>query len=179
MGTWRVRFRGGHYHAVFMDYPPFALPHKRIVKPDILTKALNDLSDQPADGRSTYQASAREKKVPLSCGNQSKGRHKLVIDICRIHPSPRSTGCRGSGGRRIGICGIGRGRVGGAWGDRSGSAFRRGATGIQAALKEKGSALMEYTFLALENHPLLRGFAQQIPGTNSRSRGAGRQGCAG
>jgi hypothetical protein len=36
--SWRVRFRCSHCHAVFTEYPPFALPHKRFVQQEPLAK---------------------------------------------------------------------------------------------------------------------------------------------
>ncbi len=81
--SWRVRFRCSHCHAVFTEYPPFALPHKRFVKQDLLAKALNYLSGQPPDGPATYRESVREQRVPPSYANDNNGRQLSHVTLWR------------------------------------------------------------------------------------------------
>ena len=82
--SWRVRFRCRHCQKVFTDYPPFALPHKRFVKQDVLAKALKYLADQQPDAQAaTYRESVREQRVPLSYTNDNNGRQLSHVTLWR------------------------------------------------------------------------------------------------
>lgn len=77
--SWRVRFCCRLCQKVFTDYPPFALPHKRFVKQDVLAKALKYLAGQAA----TYRESVRDKRVPPSYANNNKGRQLSHVTVWR------------------------------------------------------------------------------------------------
>jgi hypothetical protein len=82
--SWRVRFRCRPCQKVFTEYPPFALPHKRFVKQDVLAKALNYLADQQPDGQAaTYRESVRDKRVPPGYANNNKGRQLSHVTLWR------------------------------------------------------------------------------------------------
>jgi hypothetical protein len=80
--SWRVRFRCRHCLKTFTEYPPFALPHKRFVKQDVLTKALKYLSaERESNCRATYREAVWERRVPLSYATDQEGhqvRHSTV-----------------------------------------------------------------------------------------------------
>ena len=72
--SWRVRFRCRHCRKTFTEYPPFALPHKRFVKQDVLAKALKYLSaEQEPKCRATYREAVWERRVPLSYAEDQEG----------------------------------------------------------------------------------------------------------
>lgn len=65
--SWRVRFRCRHCRKTFTEYPPFALPHKRFVKQEVLAKALKYLSaERTPKCRATYREAVWEGRGPLS-----------------------------------------------------------------------------------------------------------------
>jgi len=73
--SWRVRFRCRHCRKTFTEYPPFALPHKRFVKQEVLAKALQYLTaEQGPDCRATYRETVWERRVPLSYAEDQEGR---------------------------------------------------------------------------------------------------------
>ena len=73
--SWRVRFRCRHCLKTFTEYPPFALPHKRFVKQDVLAKALKYLSaERGPNCRATYREAVWERRVPLSYAEDQEGR---------------------------------------------------------------------------------------------------------
>jgi hypothetical protein len=73
--SWRVRFRCRHCLKVFTEYPPFALPHKRFVKQDVLGKALEYLSaEKKPKCRATYRETVWERRFPLSYAKDQEGR---------------------------------------------------------------------------------------------------------
>ncbi len=78
-----MRFRCSHCDAVFTEYPPFALPHKRFVKQGLLAKAQQCLADQPTDRQTTYRESIREQRVPLSYANDHNGRQFSHVTLWR------------------------------------------------------------------------------------------------
>lgn len=78
--SWRVRFRCRHCRKIFTEYPPFALPHKRFVKQDVLAKALKYLSaEKTPKCRATYQEVVWEGRGPLSYAEDQEG--------CQFRPS--------------------------------------------------------------------------------------------
>jgi hypothetical protein len=81
--SWRVRFRCSHCQAVFTEYPPFALPHKRFVKQDLLAKTQNYLAQQQAGEPTTYRESVREQHVPPSYANNDNGRQLSHVTLWR------------------------------------------------------------------------------------------------
>jgi hypothetical protein len=83
VSSWRVRFRCRHCQAVFTEYPPFALPHKRFVKQDLLAKAQNYLAEQQSDEPTTYRESVREQRVPASYANDHDGRQLSHVTLWR------------------------------------------------------------------------------------------------
>jgi len=81
MESWRVRFRCGNCLKTFTEYPPFALPHKRFVKQDVLTKTQKYLSAEQPRCRATYREAIWECQVPLSYAEDQEGhqfRHATV-----------------------------------------------------------------------------------------------------
>jgi hypothetical protein len=80
--SWRVRFRCRHCRKVFTEYPPFALPHKRFVKQDVLAKCQKYLSaERGPNCRATYREAVWERRVPLSYATDQEGhqfRHSTV-----------------------------------------------------------------------------------------------------
>jgi hypothetical protein len=75
IASWRVRFRCGNCLKTFTEYPPFALPHKRFVKQDVLAKAQQYLSAEQSRCRATYRETVWECQVPLSSAEDQQGRH--------------------------------------------------------------------------------------------------------
>ena len=74
--SWRVRFRCRHCRKTFTEYPPFALPHKRFVKQDVLAKALKYLSaEKKPKCRATYREAVWEGRGPLSYAADQEGHH--------------------------------------------------------------------------------------------------------
>ena len=74
--SWRVRFRCRHCRKIFTEYPPFALPHKRFVKQDVLAKALKYLSaEKKPKCRATYREAVWEGRGPLSYAADQEGHH--------------------------------------------------------------------------------------------------------
>ncbi len=72
--SWRARFRCRHCLKVFTEYPPFALPHKRFVKQDVLAKAVEYLSaEKTPKCRATYREAVLERRVPLSYAADQEG----------------------------------------------------------------------------------------------------------
>ena len=80
--SWRVRFRCWHCRKTFTEYPPFALPHKRFVKQDVLAKALKYLSaEKTLKCRATYREAVLEGRGPLCYAEDQEGhqfRHATV-----------------------------------------------------------------------------------------------------
>jgi hypothetical protein len=75
--SWRVRFRCRHCLKTFTEYPPFALPHKRFVKQEVLAKALKYLSAEKKPKpkcRATYREAVWEGRGPLSYAEDQEGR---------------------------------------------------------------------------------------------------------
>ena len=75
--SWRVRFRCRHCRKTFTEYPPFALPHKRFVKQDVLGRALKYLSAEKKPKpkcRATYREAVWEGRGPLSYAEDQEGR---------------------------------------------------------------------------------------------------------
>jgi hypothetical protein len=73
--SWRVRFRCRHCLKTFTEYPPFALPHKRFVKQEVLAKALKYLSaEKKPKCRATYREAVWEGRGPLSYAEHQEGR---------------------------------------------------------------------------------------------------------
>lgn len=82
--SWRVRFRCRHCLKIFTEYPPFALPHKRFVKQDVLAKAWQYLSaEKQPKCRATYREAVREGRVPLSYAADQEGRQLSHSSIWR------------------------------------------------------------------------------------------------
>ena len=73
--SWRVRFRCRHCRKTFTEYPPFALPHKRFVKQDVLGRALKYLSaERTPTCPATYRYATWECRGPLSYAEDQEGR---------------------------------------------------------------------------------------------------------
>jgi hypothetical protein len=81
--SWRVRFRCSHCHAVFTEYPPFALPHKRFVKQDLLAKTEHYFAQQQAGQPTTYRQAVRDQRVPPSYAHQDDGRQLSHVTLWR------------------------------------------------------------------------------------------------
>jgi len=81
--SWRVRFRCSHCRAVFTEYPPFALPHKRFVKQDLLAKAQKYLAQQQSGEPTTYREAVRDRRVPPSYANNNNGRLLSHVTLWR------------------------------------------------------------------------------------------------
>jgi hypothetical protein len=71
--SWRVRFRCRHCRKTCTEYPPFALPHKRFVKQDVLAKAQKYLSAEQPSCRATYREAVWEGRGPLSYADDQEG----------------------------------------------------------------------------------------------------------
>ena len=72
--SWRVRFRCRHCLKTFTEYPPFALPHKRFIKQDVLAKAQKYLSaEKKPKCRATYREAVWEGRGPLSYAADQEG----------------------------------------------------------------------------------------------------------
>jgi hypothetical protein len=81
--SWRVRFRCPHCRAVFTEYPPFALPHKRFVKQDLLAKTQHYFAQQQAGQPTTYREAVRDQQVPPSYAHQDHGRQLSHVTLWR------------------------------------------------------------------------------------------------
>jgi hypothetical protein len=82
--SWRVRFRCRECLKVFTEYPPFALPHKRFVKQDVLAKAVEYLSaEKKPKCRATYREAVWERRVPLSYAEDEEGRQVSHSSVWR------------------------------------------------------------------------------------------------
>jgi len=81
--SWRVRFRCGHCLKTFTEYPPFALPHKRFVKQDVLAKAEKYLSAEQPRCRASYREAIWECQVPLSYAQNQQGRQLAHASVWR------------------------------------------------------------------------------------------------
>lgn len=81
--SWRVRFRCGNCLKPFTEYPPFALPHKRFVKQDVLAKAEKYLSAEQPRCRATYRETVWEGTVPVSYAKDQEGHQLSHVSVWR------------------------------------------------------------------------------------------------
>ena len=81
--SWRVRFRCGNCLKTFTEYPPFALPHKRFVKQDVLAKAEKYLSAEQPRCRATYRETVWEGTVPVSYAKDQEGHQFSHVTVWR------------------------------------------------------------------------------------------------
>jgi hypothetical protein len=83
IASWRVRFRCGNCLKTFTEYPPFALPHKRFVKQDVLAKAEKYLSAEQPGCRATYRETVWEGTVPVSYAKDQEGHQLSHVSVWR------------------------------------------------------------------------------------------------
>ena len=81
--SWRVRFRCGNCRKTFTEYPPFALPHKRFVKQDVLAKVEKYLSAEQPRCRATYREAVWEGTVPVSYAKDQEGHQLSHVSVWR------------------------------------------------------------------------------------------------
>lgn len=81
--SWRVRFRCGNCLKTFTEYPPFALPHKRFVKQDVLAKVEKYLSAEQPRCRATYRETVWEGTVPVSYAKDQEGHQLSHVSVWR------------------------------------------------------------------------------------------------